>query len=410
MFKGKGTIVFLGSMNSMPMMYALELKKIGYDILYFVDSDRDNYLCRPEYHYPEIKFPYQDWIVEFPLKSQIFLPIFKKYYSNKIIRIVNKKSKSKVIGYVLNGFFIALSDMFDGKKFALIHGSDLSQWGNMNNNNKLYDLFTERSFFKFLPKVLSRKIIVNIVHHQFNGFCNCNYLITFFNGLNKELDAIVNKIRKEVDDVYERMDISFSPLVNQPRGVSKIKDKMIILSAVRFSYQTFSSSSEGRSKGNDIIIEGLSLFSKINKNIEIHFIEKGEDVNNAKILCEKLGLNDYVIWHKEMPLSELISLYNKSHVCFDQVGDHWVSAIGAYALWLGKPLIANDSNFVESKNWPKDNPILSSSSAQDVYESLIYLQNNNKLQQISKESMVFAECYLSPDKIVRKITKSLEES
>ena len=50
-------IVFLGTMNAMPMMYAWELKKLGYRVLYFVDRPQSDTLSRPENHFPEISYP-----------------------------------------------------------------------------------------------------------------------------------------------------------------------------------------------------------------------------------------------------------------------------------------------------------------------------------------------------------------
>ena len=37
-------IVFMGGMNAMPMMYALELRHAGYDVLYLVDVPRHDTL------------------------------------------------------------------------------------------------------------------------------------------------------------------------------------------------------------------------------------------------------------------------------------------------------------------------------------------------------------------------------
>jgi len=67
--------------------------------------------------------------------------------------------------------------------------------------------------------------------------------------------------------------------------------------------------------------------------IKVHFVEKGEDLHYAKEreLCKKLGLENVVIWHKEMPFKDLLALYRDSDICFDQLGDHWIAGIGGYA-------------------------------------------------------------------------------
>jgi hypothetical protein len=58
-----GVIIFFGTMNAMPMMYAHELRNLGQDVIYFVDVPEKNTLCRPENHFPSISYPYPDWVV-----------------------------------------------------------------------------------------------------------------------------------------------------------------------------------------------------------------------------------------------------------------------------------------------------------------------------------------------------------
>ena len=86
-----GPIVFLGSMNAMPMMYALELKKKGFEVIYFVDAPVSDKLCRPENHFSDIQYPYPDWIVEVSLKTQMLLPFFRKFFSVYLDRKVKSR-------------------------------------------------------------------------------------------------------------------------------------------------------------------------------------------------------------------------------------------------------------------------------------------------------------------------------
>lgn len=89
-------VVFLGSMNAMPMMYAIELRKMGYDVLYFVDVSRNDALCRPENHYPEIQFPYPPWIIELRLPSQLLLALFPRFFAWIYRYLVKIKAKKDV--------------------------------------------------------------------------------------------------------------------------------------------------------------------------------------------------------------------------------------------------------------------------------------------------------------------------
>lgn len=404
--KSSGPIVFLGSMNAMPMMYAIELKKMGYEVLYFVDRPKNDLLHRPENHFKDINYPYPPWIIEINLKTQMLIPFFRLYFDRFIRSKVSKKSIRKPQLFVLNGFFITLAPFLQDKKckvISLSHGSDLHSWGDRGQSNKLKYTFVKYSFFKYLPKVLSGKLISLVVSRQFLGFLKSDKVIYFPKGFNSCGDRVIKELISNKVACHSRYDVSFEPLKYQDRSFKKPGEKIIVFSGVRFTYKTFTEGADEHSKGNDIIIRGLALFYKENKNIEIHFVEKGPDVNLAKILCEETGLAPAVRWHKEMKFLDLLALYDKSDICFDQVGQHWMAAIGAYALWLGKPLVANINLPVKMGLWPEVNPICNASNEHQVFQCLMRLKDIEIRKSLSVESKLFSEKYLGPDKLINEI-------
>jgi len=177
-------IVFMGSMNAMPMMYALELKTLGYEVIYFVDAPKRDVLCRPEHHYPGIHYPYPGWIVELVLPSQILLPLIPRitaaWYKMKIKRL----TKKEVGCFVLNGFFVSLAPYFTktADKIGLSHGSDLDAWADTKNMSTLANSFTGRAIFKFFPKKLSVSLIKLIVERQYLGFSKTKLVLYFPRG------------------------------------------------------------------------------------------------------------------------------------------------------------------------------------------------------------------------------------
>ena len=396
-------IVFLGTMNAMPMMYAWELKKLGYRVLYFVDRPQSDTLSRPENHFPEISYPYPDWIIEFPLRTQIALPYFQKFYANKIKRIIRKICKNSVQLYVLNGLFFSIAKFLerDARKIALAHGSDVDSWADVEGIPSLVKSFHKKSIFKFLPFFISEKLIPLAVNRQYEGITHCNAVAYFPRGFNKSGDRVLDNLAKNGVNCLERYDVSFEPLKAQNRGYKQAGNKLVVFSGVRFMFKTFSEANDGYAKGNDLIIEGLARFYKENPLIEVHFVEKGPDVDEAKKLCVAKGLAPAVTWHKEMKFNQLLSLYAKSDICFDQVGEHWVGAIGCYALWLGKPLIANDELAVRYGVWPKNNPVCSAKNSDEVYFELKKLSCISKRKEISLKSIKFADEYLSPAKFLK---------
>lgn len=401
-----GPIVFLGGMNAMPMMYAWELKKMGYEVIYFVDRPENDTLSRPENHFPNIKYPYPDWIIEVNLKTQILLPFFVQKWGSFFLKKIKKISQKKPQLFVLNGFFISIGPFFVSKGsqvIALSHGSDLDTWADVESISALKKTFSKKSFFKYFPSFFSSYLISYIVKKQFNSLLCANAVIYFPTGFNSNGDRVINKLREKSINIFERYDISFEPLEGQNRDFKKRHGKLVIFSGVRFLYQTFPDGNEEYSKGNDIIIKGLAKFYKHYPEIEIHFVEKGEDVEAAKQLCKELGLSSAVVWHKEMKFYELLRLYQQSDICFDQVGKHWIGAIGGYALWLGKPLIANDERPVRQGLWSINNPILSAQNEVEVFKNLEYLKNDKLREAISLNSKKFVEEYMSPKKLLLEV-------
>jgi hypothetical protein len=133
---------------------------------------------------------------------------------------------------------------------------------------------------------------------------------------------------------------------------------------------------------------------------KVVFFNKGPDLQLAKNLCAKLVIDQYVEWLDPVPMTDLIEIYKKSDVCFDQVGDHWVSGIGIYALLMGKPTIANSEKlrFI----FPND-PILAAKNPEQIEAHLKNLMDEKYRKAISLASRDFAVKSFSPKKIIDAI-------
>lgn len=400
-------IVFLGTMNAMPMMYAIELKKLGYNVLYFVEVSKKEILSRPENHYPEISYPYPPWIIELVLPSGIFIPLFPIFFASLYKLKIKLLTGKHASCFVLNGLYSSLAPYFpaSARKIGLPHGSDLDTWAYTERTDVVIKNFVNRSIFKYLPKCISKFLIKTIIDRQYSGYCASDTVVYFPLGFNVQGDEVICKLMDNGVRYIPRYDMSFEPLQGQSREFKCASAKLEIFSGVRFLYKSFPEGNIEYNKGNDIIIKGIAKYFTVNPNIIIHFVEKGEDVIDAKELCHQLGLEKVVIWHKEMPFKNLLMLYENSDICFDQVGGHWIAAIGSYALWLGKPLIANPDIAVRCGIWPHDNPVCSARTVDDVFEWLVKLANPDARRAISIKSKVFADAYLGPSRAINKIFK-----
>ncbi|MBM7332994.1 MAG: hypothetical protein ABGX87_01025 [Alcanivorax sp.] len=404
--QNKGPIVFLGSTNAMPMVYARALKRLGHEVLYFVGRRPTDTLHRPENHFPDIDYPYPEWIVEMPVSSQVMLATFPRYYAARIGKEVRKRSGRPPVCYILNGFYIALHPYLEQQaiRIGLSHGADLIQWGDPENKAQLVRDFSKKTVFRFLPSTLSSWWIGTVLKRQAAGFASIHYLIAFLRGISHDNDRLVRRYESQGVRYIPRFDVSFDPLSGEPRGFKPADDFLSIFCGVRFHYKSMVGNRKGWSKGNDQIIRGLADFYREYPAMRVHFVEKGPDVQSAKALCAELGL-DCVIWHKEMPFSELLTLYRDADICFDQTGDHWIGAIGAYALWLGKPLIANDRNLVSSGFWPETTPVFTATDSAQVFERLQELRDPRVREAVAAPGQRFAEEYLSSERVVAELDR-----
>jgi len=400
-----GVIVFFGTMNAMPMMYAHELKKMAQDVIYFVDVPEKNALCRPENHFPDISYPYPDWVVEFVLPTPFIANIFPKLTLLLMLRKAKRKKKFDTVKAVfLGGSFISYAPFFKEEtlKIFLSHGSDFDTWCDTQNTSALSWGMKRRSVFKFFPYVITKALIKSIVRQNLKSAKSADVLLYFPRGMNKVGDRLIAELEDAVVTYIPRYDASFEPLKHVSRKFKHEGKKLVILSVVRFLYKTFPDSNEGYSKGNDKIIYGLAMYKKLNKNIEIHFVEKREDVHHAKLLCDELSLSDVVIWHKEMPFKEFIKLYELADICFDQVGNHWIAGGGLYALYLGKPLIANAKNL----SFLGESPIMHAETPDEVCKCLVALSDLAFRKTISARSKKFAEEKFGPFAVLERLVRN----
>jgi len=322
-------------------------------------------------------------------------------YLHKIKQLTGKT----ISHFFLNGFFTSLAPYLtkDAMIISLSHGSDLDSWAYKGNEKTLAKSIGNRSILNLLQPGLTSVLIKYIINTQFLGYLKSSIVVYFPKGFNSIGDEVVKQLTSSGVRYIPRYDISFEPLKGVTRQFKEPGEKLIMFSGVRFLYKTFPDGNIGYSKGNDEIIKGIAKYYRINKNIEVHFVEKGEDVISAKALCHELGIDEVITWHKEMPFNELIDLFVRADVCFDQTGHHWIGAIGGYALYLGKPLIANDEIPVSLGIWPTDNPVLSAKTADDIYRHLLAITDRDTAYKIHTESMSFVEKYMSPQKLLEGI-------
>ena len=397
-------IIFLGTMNAMPMHYAMELRKLNQEVVYFVDEKKENTLHRPECHFKNsISYPYPDWIIEFIIPSKLLISIFPQFFKFILLKSLPNKYKNKKIKAIFySGFYVSLIKLFKNNiNIFLSYGSDLEYFCNVDLIDELAEDFKNKSFTRYLPKRLVYTIISKVVNNQFIGAKKSDYVLFFPRGNSIKGDKVINELIENNVKYIERYDDMYIDDFKSYEKKSKFGDnELVILCATRFSYTNLTLNDQ-ENKGNDIIIKGIAKYiQSTNRKIVIHFFEKGQDVNEAKKLCKELKIENNIIWHKTMPMHELFKLYEKSHICFDQLGNNWLGAIGVFAILLGIPLISNVSKYKVPL------PVVNATNEEEVYEGLVQLENEDFYERISSESREYAVKNLTPLKILKQLIKN----
>lgn len=382
----------------MPMMYALELKKRKACVQYLVDVPKSDMLSRPEFHFPEISYPYPDWIKEVRVRSGLIVSLMPKMFYKLFERKFNFNDLTHVF---LSGAYIALAPHFRSKGVLVQHltyGADLDYFCNENKIGDLQVEFREKSFTKYLSKSISNFLIKKSVQNHIAGAECAKNLLCFPKGFSKFGDQAIEYLEAKGVTYLPRLDLSLEIFKGYEYEFKANSVGLNVMCATRFHYFN----RVGENKGNDIIIKGISNFIKKHPAAidRVVFFNKGPDLQMAKDLCAKLGIDQYVDWLNPVPMTDLIDIYKKSDVCFDQVGDHWVSAIGAYALLMGKPTIANSEKL---KIVFSEDPILAAKTPEQIVMHLEDLMNEKYRKAVSLASRDFAVKSFSPNKIVDTI-------
>ena len=384
-------IIFVGTTNAMPMGYALRLRSKGFDVEYIVDVPKANALSRPEFHYDEIHYPYPEWIKERIVRIPSFKTLLPAFFFKKILSEITSADI-----YFLCDWYISLAPFLPKKAKIIIlpHGADLDTWCDLNKAN---DISRVGRYSIFWP--IKKIIALIIINNMRKGLLRADAITYYPAGLNRSGDAVVEEFRRINNKVIvRRYDVNFSSAAKF-KGQFKVRNGPLRLcSAVRFDYVEQKDVKNEYLKGCDIIIKGVAKFYKeYSKDIEIIFFNKGCDVEAAKELCIKENIDNVVTWRDSVPFKELLKIIDGSDICFDQVGRHWVGAVGAFSLYLGKPLIANYRPDVLDAFFVGNNPICQAQSVDDVFNHLVKLDNETIRREISIKCREFAVTNFSID-------------
>jgi glycosyltransferase involved in cell wall biosynthesis len=329
-------LLFLGNSNCMPFNYAYLMKKKGHQVSFYVDASPSETLHRPEAFFPEISYPYPNWIKELGWRPR---GIEFLYLSRRLRSLIQSLWLQKWDGIILSGFWIKIAPFLDTKSFIMLFaGSDLSILPNYRHilKTRYCNSFCKNILIKFsllLGAILQRKGIKK------------STLVNYYpEGIDPDGDKILTEILR--DKKYQRLQMRGLDITDyeykSPRN--RIGKKVRVFCGQRFIWkQPFPRGySLSENKGNDKMIRGLANFYQRTKvDFEINFVEKGIHVAESKDLARRLGISHLIKWHKPMTNIEIQKYYEDSDIVFDQFANHIIGRGAIDAMLMGRPVIGN---------------------------------------------------------------------
>ena len=371
-------LVFLGNMNNLPFYFAQEFKKRGFDVTFIVDVNKDYLLDRPESWNKELDNNYPGWILERPLgwRMKAFKFAFPLLFFKQRIKFLNKFD---VI--FLNGHWISLGAFIKKGKTVVdvFAGSDLDVAADFKRIDTFYRHFKKnnRLLSKAIPSFFPKMIFKRLIRFQRMGVVRSDVVNYYPTGINPVSDNLLNEIK--AGQAFKRLELRGFDCDKFPYTEPRSGDgKFTILNITRFFYLNDTNAN----KRNDLMIKGIGSFLKKNgadtSRVEIIFFNKGEDLAEAKQLCDEYGLTPFITWKDEVSVEELKNYFERSDVAFDQLGHHWVGA-GLFSMLSGRPLIANGRPDIFESITNENSPICQAMTEAEVEMWLTRLYNNRNL-------------------------------
>lgn len=397
-------IGFIGCMNAMPMGYALKFLRDGHDVRFVVETDSDNLLMRPEHQYAkEVHYPYPSWIREIRWKNDLLHYATLPWSNREVVKVMADRDV-----VILNDYGFALAPHMPKGALcvALSSGADL-------------DILCRWEMARRFAASVRRKWLYPLrlglelwrTHLQRRGLASCEIVSYFPRGLNPLGDEVIDERLQSPHppQLIERYDANFAAV-----GVRRVpiprRPLRRILAPVRFNLSP-PEGGEIEYKGNDLILQALARYRQRNPAVELHFFEKGPpaDLALARRMCRELGIESAVTWHQPTNLPGLLAQYEDADIVFDQVGSHWMGGVGFYALYMGRPVIANARLDVFGRLWGTDIPILNATTPDEIVAHLVRCEDIAFRESVAEASHVFARDHLDAEDVYQRLSMAILE-
>jgi hypothetical protein len=393
---GKLRIAIFGNINNYPLMLAEGFRELGHEVRLVVN--RKEALHRPEAKHPEWANAYPDWILDCSALSEESIMSYSPPLLSKIVSYFFDNADL----VVLNDYGATLARFLPQPQMAFLTGSDLTYYANYQS----LDLRTAAWDHQFKKSAKGRRTIQrysDFVTLQRDGILAANLVSFGLRGLIPKGDELLDSIG--VSD-FNRMMVLLSDTLNLNPCPPQNNTKLRIFNGARVAWQQSADNrfSEQDLKGTDVLLNGFAIYCREGGKGELRMVRKGNDVESAIELCERLEIDGRVVWINEMKLHQFNDEVKGADLVCDQFGNSFPGMVTTHAYALGRPVLANLRNECFGKSLAKPLPGFQASTATEVAEHLLRLEVDRKaICTMGKRSRQYAEQHMSPTSMAEQV-------
>jgi len=392
-------IVIFGNTNNYPLLLAEGLKSLGHNVKLLFN--RPECIHRPESKYADWKGSYPSWIYDVSDITDVDIA----FETGKIDK-VKKLLTYDVDLVILNDIGPSLIDYINVPHIVLLTGSDLTYYADF----KILKTMTHGWDSRFKRSSEGRKhirMMAQLIMRQRDGILSAKKVSFALRDLVPEGDELLDEIG--ISDEYRLM--MFLSNVNGLKLSTAPKNKVLRIlcgSRIVFNRKNNPYFSTQDFKGTDLLIYGFAEYCRLGGRGALTFFEKGQDVDEAKLLINELKINNRVHWLPEMTLVGFTEEMLKSDLICDQFGTSFPGMVSLDAYALGRPVMANLRNEVFSSLFSDPLPGFNVTTKMEIANTLLEIDSNpGLLEKKGLESRKYAEDYLSPKKMAAMLLENV---
>ena len=166
-------------------------------------------------------------------------------------------------------------------------------------------------------------------------------------------------------------------------------------------------------KGNDLLYRAAMRAIQQGVDLKLYIVEykvNCPDLEASKQLIKDLGLDEWVQWLPQMPVSDLFNWYRKSDIVANQFGLGAIGFISFEALSCGIPVMVKLNEDYYRKMYPELPPVINVSTVDEITKAIIhYAQHRQELRDLGNQSEQWARKYVTSDEVIDRYIRMYEE-